>query len=268
MIARLSALLCSVALFAAGQAAAQTTYSAGSTTYSQPSSATYQQGAASLPELAPDRIAADVVTAFDPRTGAAEWVAPTFDPFELDAGLAGAVRLRSTQAAYDLDGQTMTGGARLEIDLYYNDAGERDFGRTRDAVFLNGEAVPILRRDSRELECSSRVTETIYVHDRYYSPGYGGLFRPAPRYRGHFGYGHRDHDYRRHWGGDRFGHDYRRGPRSRGVYHPPARQYRDYDRSRDRDRYRDRDRDRSRERARDRDRRRPAPLQSRSPAVL
>ena len=158
--------------------------------------AQYQDGAQDMRfepqtvgDLTPEKIAGDVVGQFNPRIGQQELVGPSFDPFEQDEALAGAVRLRSTTNARDLNGTLMVDGALLEVDLFYNRDGDSDPTRTRDALFVSGAPVPIVSRDSREVECSSRVTETVYLSDRYYGGyrGYGGLTRTRPSYRG-FGY--------------------------------------------------------------------------------
>lgn len=165
-----------------GIAVAQSSYQTGSGAVN--SSASFSRGP-SLPDLSPDEIAADVVTEYNRRTGAPEAVGPTFDPFEDDEDLAGRVNFRTTDSVRDLDGTTFQDGVLLDLELYYTDYGDRAVGRTRDAVFMNGAPVPVILSDSRELECSSRVTETVYQSDRYYSPGYGGLYRSRPRYIGH-----------------------------------------------------------------------------------
>lgn len=204
-------------------------YSVSSQPYPpQGSTADYDDG--SQPAMSADHIAGDVKTRFNSRTGAREQVAPTFDPFELDTDLASSVHLRSAGDVRDLNNAPFSDGALLDISLFYNQSGEPDFGRTRDALFLNGEAVPIILRDGRELECSSRVTETVYHSNRYYSPGYGGLYRSPPIYLGYSfgGHGWYDRGYDR-W--RRFGAQNR---------------YRDRNRARYRDRYRDRYRNRGR----------------------
>ncbi len=212
-----------LALFlTASSAVMAQTYSADAQSYgSADSSASYQHGSNVLafPEIPAEQIAADVVTEYNSRTAAPEHVAPTFDPFEEDDRLAAMVNLRSTASARDLNNNRLSDGALLEIELFYTDAGDRDFGHVRDAVFLNGKVVLIVRRDSDELECSSRVTETIYHHDRYYSPGYGGRSGIPPIYFGHrgfdYGYGYGSYGY------GRYGPTYPRPrPRSRPKPRP------------------------------------------------
>lgn len=165
-----------VSLFAGGVAAAQGA-----------------QEARSLADLPPERIAADTTTAFNPRTGVAERIAPAFDPFEADETLAGEVRLRSAVGVRDLDNRPLSGGVLVDVGLFHSRSGETDPARTRDAVFLSGEPMAIVSRDTREVECSTRATETVYLSDRYYGgyAGYGGLTRRRPAYLGYgFGYGH------------------------------------------------------------------------------
>ena len=141
--------------------------------------------------LSAQDIARDVRQEFNSRTGRDEAVAPSFDPFADDETMAGAVSLRSTNGARDLDGRLLGGGALLDIELYYTREGDAEFARTRDALYLSGEPVSIVMRDSRDVECSSRVRETVYLADRYYGGyrGYGGLTRAHPAYLGSFGFG-------------------------------------------------------------------------------
>ncbi|GLQ21894.1 hypothetical protein ACFFUB_08775 [Algimonas porphyrae] len=223
-------LLSSVTLSGWGtQAIGQTSYQAGSSlSGSSGSSATYQRGPA-FPDLSPEIIAQDVTTEYNRRTGAPEAVGPTFDPFEQDEDLAGQAYLRTTDGVRDLNGIRLQDGVLLEVQLYYTDYGDRDIGRTRDAVFLNGDPVPIVLSDSRELECSSRVTETVYHYDRYYYPGYGGLYRPRPTYFGHslfdFSYwgGRSDGWHRRYQGPHHTGHPRRYRPERRERRRPTRR---------------------------------------------
>jgi hypothetical protein len=186
---RLSFLLSAAMLLSAPLGFAQT-YETGSQQFGEPrSSAQFgTNDAADFTMLSPAQIAADVTTAYNPRTGAKELVAPTFDPFEDDETLAGSVKLRGTAGARDLDGNVVTDGALLEISLFYTDAGDRRFGLTRDAVFLSGDPVPTILRDSRELECSSRVTERVYQYDRYDDRNAARHIWIRPDYRGHRGF--------------------------------------------------------------------------------
>lgn len=138
--------------------------------------------------LSPVQIAGDVTTRFNARTGAKEYLAPTFDPFEDDDALAATVNLRSTDGARDLNGDPVTDGALLDVSLFYTDAGDRRFGLTRDGLFLNGDPVPIVLRDSRELECSARVTERVYRYDRYDNRYANQYIWMRPNYQGHRGF--------------------------------------------------------------------------------
>ena len=173
-----SASLLALPVGAAAQDATQTAYDTG----------------IALPDLTPEEIARDVRTQYNSRTGSPERIAPSFDPFEADPDLAAEASLRSTGPVRDIEGRPMGDGAVLDLSLYYTSEGTRDYGRMRDALYVSGQPVPIIRRDSRELECSSRVTETIYESDRYYGgyASYAGLTRVRPRYYGHsdFGYGY------------------------------------------------------------------------------
>lgn len=186
---RLSLLL-SAALLLTAQVASAQTYETGSQTLGEPRSAAQfgDVDGADFTALMPAQIADDVTTAFHPRTGEKEWIAPTFDPFEDDDELAATVNLRSTAGARDLNGDTVTDGALLDISLFYTDVGDRRFGLTRDAIFLNGDPVPTTLRDSRELECSSRVTERVYQYDRYDNSNASRHIWIRPHYRGHRGF--------------------------------------------------------------------------------
>lgn len=145
-------------------------------------------------QLSPEQIAGDVSNSYNPRTGARELSAASFDPFEEAPDLAGSARLRSADGAIDIDGQRLGDGALLDINFYYNSPSSDPYaGRGYEAaVFLDGSAAPIVRRDRRVLECSTRVDNVVYDHTRYYDPGYGygrGIFRPTRGYYGHHGFG-------------------------------------------------------------------------------
>lgn len=241
---RLSFLLSTAMLLSAPLGFAQT-YETGSQQFGEPrSSAQFgTNDAADFTTLSPAQIAADVTTAYNPRTGAKELVAPTFDPFEDDETLASSVKLRGTAGARDLDGNVVTDGALLEISLFYTDAGDRRFGLTRDAVFLNGDPVPTILRDSRELECSSRVTERVYHYDRYDDRNAARHIWIRPDYRGHRGFTYGGFGAR--WGGygavrprGLYNRRYHRRPYSRHDVRGPVRGHPDTtpDAGRDRDR--------------------------------
>ena len=208
----ISTLLCASLLLIAPTAMAQTYGISSQMTGEARSSAEYGQDGDSFPDYSAAQIAADVTTQFNARTGEKEYLAPTFDPFEAEDDLAGTVRLRSTDGTRDLNNEPLTDGALLDVSLFYTDQGDRQFGMTRDAVFLNGDPVPITLRDGRELECSARVTERIYQYDREYI---GIPLWTRPHYYGHRGFS---------YGG--FGYDryrarrYRDRARDHGVVRP------------------------------------------------
>ena len=147
--------------------------------------------AETLPEISPRQIASDVEVLQNPQTGAREFIAPGFDPFEKDPDMAGSASLRSVSGAIGIDGQAVHGGALLDMAFYYN-SGSDDPYDTRgytDAVYLSGEYAPVTRRDNRILECNENVQNVVYYHDDYYRPSlYGGLYRPYPFYAGHYGF--------------------------------------------------------------------------------
>lgn len=184
-------LLCLSSALMTPMAMAQTTYSSSS---SDVVIASADPTGLSLADLTPSEIAADVRTEYNPRTGLPEFIGPTFDPFGQDEHMAAQVNLRSVTEAVDLDGNRLRDGVLLDVSLFYSSDPDSRYGRTRDAVFLNGEPVPVILSDRVELECSSRVTETIYTSDYYYHPGvrnYRGLHRRAPVYL-NFGFGYYD----------------------------------------------------------------------------
>jgi len=150
--------------------------------------------APSLPNVSPEQIARDVQAEFNPRTGQTEFIAAPFDPFEEDPNMAGSLHLRSADGAVAIDGQPLSGGAIVDVDFYYNSPsddpyGGRNFG---DAAFVTGELAPVVRRDTRILECSTRVDNVIYDHHAYYSPSSyrrHGIYQPYRHYAGHSGFG-------------------------------------------------------------------------------
>lgn len=196
----LSLLLSAALLLIAPNAGAQS-YDTGSQMTGEPRSSVQIDGddRIDFPDLTPAQIAADVTTQFNVRTGEKEFVAPTFDPFEDNDALAATVSLRSMDAALDLNGDPVVDGALLDVSLFYADAGDRRFGLTRDALFLNGELVPMILRDSRELECSARVTERVYQYDRYDDRNVSRHIWIRPTYRGHRGFSYGS--YGAGWGG-------------------------------------------------------------------
>ena len=174
--------------------------------------------AESLPEISPRQIASDVKMQYNPQTGAQEYIAPSFDPFEEDRNMAGTASLRSVSQATTIDGQSVRGGALLDMTFYYNSQSNDPYDTRgyEDAVYLSGEYAPVTRRDNRILECNEKVQDVVYYHEDYYSPSvYVNLYRPYRHYRGHYGYGRGyGYDYGRGYGGHRGyygGPGYRRG---------------------------------------------------------
>ncbi len=177
----------------AGTANAQSyqapTYQAGAYQTGAP---TMVAAAPGLPSISAEQIARDVTTEFNPRTGARELVAASFDPFEEDPNLAGSLRLRSADGAVAVDGSRLSGGAIVEMDFYYNSPSDDPYGGRNygDVSFVNGELAPVILRDTRVLECSTRVENVVYNHASYYDRGYSsGIYRPYRHYAGHSGFG-------------------------------------------------------------------------------
>jgi len=197
--------------------------------------------AETLPEISPRQIASDVELKFNPDTGAKEYIAPSFDPFEEDRSMAGTASLRSVSSATTIDGQSVRGGALLDMTFYYNSASNDPYDTRgyEDAVYLSGEYAPVTRRDNRILECNERVQDVVYYHEDYYRPSFHvNLFRPYRHYRGH----HRFDRFRDRGYG--FGRGFR-GSRGFGSRHGIGFSNRGRIRNRDRNRTRTRDRRRN-----------------------
>ena len=150
--------------------------------------------APSLPTISAEQIARDVAIETNPRTGVNELFAAPFDPFEEDPALAASLRLRSAEGLTAIDGRRLHDGAIVEIDFYYNSPSDDPYGGRNysDAAFVNGELASVVLRDSRILECSTRVDNVVYDHVNYYGAGFSsGVYRPYRHYVGHssFGFG-------------------------------------------------------------------------------
>ncbi|WP_026941231.1 hypothetical protein [Hellea balneolensis] len=147
--------------------------------------------AESLPEISPRQIASDVEVRYNPQSGVKEYIAPSFDPFEEDRSMAGTASLRSVSNATTIDGQSVRGGALLDMTFYYNSASNDPYDTRgyEDAVYLSGEYAPVTLRNNRILECNEQVQDVVYYHEDYYRPSlYVNLFRPYRHYRGHYRY--------------------------------------------------------------------------------
>jgi len=195
--------------------------------------------AESLTEISPRQIASDVQVQYNPETGTREYIARSFDPFEENPEMAGTVNLRSVINATTINGQTIRGGALLDMTFYYStpSSDPYDVKGLEEAVFLSGEQTSVIRRDNRVLECSEDVQDVVYHHKDYYSPSFHlGLYRPYRHYSGHHGFGHFGYDY-----GYGYGHGFSRGSRFRRGFGVGNRRFRNARRDRARDRRRDRD---------------------------
>lgn len=149
---------------------------------------------AALPELSPRQIASDVKMSYNPQTGQRDFVAPTFDPFEDDRELAGTAQLRSVGQAVSINGQTVHGGAMLDLSFYYNSGSADPYDNRgyEEAVYLSGEYAPVTRREANVLECSEEIREVVYYHEDYYAPSFHlNLFRPYRHYSGFNSFGRR-----------------------------------------------------------------------------
>lgn len=267
-------LLTTAALMCGAQMSAQAQVSTSQVSQSYGSN--YEYGtptmvaaAPSLPSVRAEQIAQDVTTEYNPRTGRTEFIAAPFDPFEQDPTLAGSLQLRSADGSVAIDGQPLQGGAIVGVDFYYNSPSDDPYGGRNysDASFVNGQLAPVVTRDTRILECSTRVENVVYDHTNYYSASPRiGIYRPYRHYAGHsgFGFGFGSSYYGPGYGYyDRNRNRYSRirgnlrTPRLvRGLRTGARDDRRDRDRNGDRNRVRDRDGDRNRDSDRNRDRNR------------
>lgn len=184
--------------------------------------------AATLPELSPADIAKDVERRYNSETGQTDYIAKDFDPFEHDDALAGSASLRTAGTVTSIDGQTLSGGAILDLSVIYTTDSPDDFDIRgfEQADYLSGEDAAIVRYNNETLDCSQNTREIVYNDDYYSGVRYGyiaGIYRLYPRYRGHrhygwhYDYGHRYNNGR--WGtyrpryGRAYGRGYRQGYR-------------------------------------------------------
>ena len=184
------ALLASASLLLTGVAHAQSK----PLPHYSPSTPTMVQAAPGFPMILAEQIARDVTEDYDPRTGETSLVAAPFDPFEQDSSLAASVNLRTANQPVAIDGTKLyEDGAILEMKLYYNSPSDDPYeGRGySDAAFLNGDFAPVITRDNRILECSTRVENVVYEHHAYYNAPRVGIYRPYRHYTGHYGFADR-----------------------------------------------------------------------------
>jgi len=211
-----------------------------------------------LPQISAQQISQDIERRQNPATGAVEYYAPSFDPFESIENIAGTVSLRSNTRVTANDGHILRGGALLDINFFYTTESDDpyDVAGFETAVFLSGEEARSVFYDNRIIECSEKVREVIYDKQYYNGASYGilaGIYRPYPRYRGHRHFGNRGFGYDWRYGGvnrrsgfnrrNRFGRNGRgglRGDRRGRGDRARDRRERDSDRRRNRDnRYND-----------------------------
>lgn len=168
--------------------------------------------AQSFPDISPEEIARDVEKRYDQRTGETEYIAASFDPFEVDTELVGSASLRSARDATTIDGEIVSGGAFLDIAAVYTTDSPDSFDVRgfEEVDFMSGLPAGIIKHDSETLDCSRSTREVTYDdgYDRGASYGYiAGIYRIFPRYRGHRHYGWNRGQWRRgHYGTWRRGH--------------------------------------------------------------
>lgn len=156
-----------------------------------------------LPQISPDQISRDIERRQNPQTGAIEYFAPSFDPFEAIESIAGTVSLRSNTRVTSTDGHILRGGAVLDVNFFYTTESDDpyDVAGFEQAVFLSGEGIDATFYDNRIIECSEKISEVVYDKQYYNGASFGilaGIYRPFPRYRGHS-----------HFGNVGFGYDWR-----------------------------------------------------------
>lgn len=153
-----------------------------------------------LPQISSQQISKDIERRQNPATGAVEYYAPSFDPFEAIDNIAGTVSLRSNTRVTATDGHILRGGAILDVNFFYTTESNDpyDLAGFETAVFLSGEAVRSTFYDNRIVECSEKIREVVYDKQYYNGASFGllaGIYRPFPRYRGHRNFGHRGFGY-------------------------------------------------------------------------
>jgi hypothetical protein len=96
-----------------------------------------------LPDISPDQISRDIERRQNQQTGAVEYYAPSFDPFEAIDNIAGTVALRSNTRVTATDGHILRGGALLDINFFYTTDSDDpyDVAGFENAVFLSGEDI-------------------------------------------------------------------------------------------------------------------------------
>ena len=146
-----------------------------------------------MTELSPRQIASDVQVQRNSQSGSVEYIAPSFDPFEANYELAGLASLRSTAGATSINGQRLGSGALLDLSLFYSTANNDIYGGHGygQAIYISGEPLPTVFRDTKILECSEDVYDTVYYHESYYRPSFRtSYYRPTRFYTGSVSYTH------------------------------------------------------------------------------
>lgn len=150
----------------------------------------FAENIVALPDISPEQIARDIERRQNPQTGAVEYHAPNFDPFESVDNIIGTTALRSNTRSTSIDGNIVRGGALLDVNFFYSTDSDDpyDVAGFESAVFLSGEDINTTYYDNRIIECSSDIHDVVYQQDYYNGASYGligGIYRPFPRYRGH-----------------------------------------------------------------------------------
>ena len=154
------------------------------------SSAAFANTSVKFADIPADQIAQDVQQTQNPQTGAIEFQARSFDPFEAVDGLAGTVSLRSNSHSTAFSGQTLSGGAVLDINFFYVTESDDpyDVAGFETAAFDAGDYADTIFYDNRIVECSGDIHNVVYQNDYYAGASFGllaGVYRPFPLYRGH-----------------------------------------------------------------------------------
>ena len=173
----------------------------------------------SLPDLAPETLAADASVTF--AEGRRDVEMRSFDPFEGRGEIQGEMWLRTSPGEIGHTGLRLPRGAVVEIEATYIAPTDdpRDARGFERVAFASGQPAQLVRYRTDVLECSSRVRQTDYRSDYFRGVSHGlvmGVYGAYPAYRGFRDYGFHNGYGRRGFGHTGFGHSgYGRGGRIR-----------------------------------------------------
>ena len=98
--------------------------------------------------------------------------------------------MRSNSHSTAFSGQTLSGGAVLDINFFYVTESDDpyDVAGFETAAFDAGDYADTIFYDNRIVECSGDIHNVVYQNDYYAGASFGllaGVYRPFPLYRGH-----------------------------------------------------------------------------------